>query len=116
MQKIFLYFLIFTTGISSIICAEEQTRERIESSAQDKLESGFEKTAVGAVEVGFGVFKATRGDVVGAAAATIDGLERIKRGVKDFQESKELFDRARDMESPSDEPPDIIRGCPDHEY
>ena len=34
MQKVFLYFLIFTIVISSIAYTEEQTRERIESAAK----------------------------------------------------------------------------------
>lgn len=46
-----------------------------------------------------GIWKATRGDVAGAVDATADGLFRIKNGVKDLKESKELYDQVRDANS-----------------
>jgi len=116
MQKITLYFLFFVTGIHSIAFTDESTSDQTRNDAKDKLESAFEKTAIGTLEVGIGVWRASKGDVIGAAGATIDGFNRIKDGVYDFKESKELFDRAREFESRLDEPPDIMKGLPDREY
>lgn len=90
--------------------------EDIKHEAQDKLESCFENTAIGALEVGLGFWRATKGDVVGAAAVAVDGFNRIKQGVHEFQESKELFDRKRETEIKQHETPESNTGPWDREY
>ncbi|MBM3191272.1 MAG: hypothetical protein FJZ63_01285 [Chlamydiae bacterium] len=118
MGKRFVYvFSALLIGVYSGVLAEDAVCDRITNEAKDKLESGFEKTAIGAVEIGVSVWCATKGDVIGAAGVALDGLNRIKDGVHDLQESKELFDKAREVASILEsEPPDIIRGLQDHEY
>lgn len=79
------------------------------------MESGFVKSAMGAIEVAGGIWRATRGDVLGAAAGTIDGSVRIGEGVDDFKEAKQLFSQARDIERQF-EFNEITPGCHDREY
>ncbi len=104
------------TGTHSIAFTYESAGDQTRNDAKDNLESAFEKTAIGTLEVGIGVWRATKGDVIGATGATFDGFNRIKDGVHDFKESKELFDQAREFESRLHKTPDIMGGLSDREY
>ena len=53
MQKIFLCFFGLIISVNSVIF----TNETLENDAKSKLESGFEKTAIGTVEIGIGVWR-----------------------------------------------------------
>lgn len=52
------FFLIPLLVACVLALGEEDRNNQIKIEAQDKLESGFEKTAIGAVEVGVGVWRA----------------------------------------------------------
>lgn len=90
---IVITFFIFLVACSTHAYAKSSKKEDL------KYESGMEQTEVGMVETAVGIWRATRGDVAGAVGATADGLFRIKNGVKDLKESKELYDQVRDANS-----------------
>lgn len=92
-------FFIFLVACSNHAYAKSSKKEDLKRKADEKYESGMEQTGVGMVETAVGIWRATRGDVVGAVGATADGLFRIKNGVKDLKESKELYDKVRDTNS-----------------
>ena len=110
-----LRLLVFLTFTNFFIFSQEYQSEQFRNEARDKLESGFEKTAIGAVEIGIGVWRASKGDVMGAAVATADGFNTMKDGVVFFKEAKDLFDQIREMERDY-ERFDVTPGAYDREY
>jgi hypothetical protein len=116
------YFISLIALLSSYTYSDEMNAGQTRSEAHEKLESGFEKAAIGTVELGISVWRASVGDPVGAAVAAVEGVNTIKSSVVYFKESKNLFEKARAIEKqyelsmdPS-EPADIIRGLSDREY
>lgn len=92
-------FFILLVACSTHTYAKSSKKEDLKRKTDEKYESGMEKTGVGMVETAVGIWRATRGDVARAVGATADGLFRIKNGVKDLKESKELYDQVRDANS-----------------
>ena len=101
--------------ISCKLFCQEYSPENLRKEADEKLESAFEKTTLGALEVGIGVWRAFKGDILNAAIVTSDGVNTLKNGILDFQEAKDLFNQARDMEIDYDRF-DLTPGCHDREY
>jgi hypothetical protein len=108
-------FISCAIVLSSIGFCEESCADKARAEANEKLESGFEKTALGTLEIAVGVFYATKGDVAVATGATMHGVYVIKEGISDFKEAKQLFESAREIEREI-ELNDLTYGVHDREY
>lgn len=75
------YVLILFIAVGSSAFCNSLDLDQAKETAQEKIESGFEKTALGAIEVAIGVLYATKGDVAVSAGVAAHGLKNIKDGL-----------------------------------
>ena len=95
------FFVLTALLCSSLLLAEEEERpaEDIREEAQEHLEDSYEKAALGAVGVGYGILKFSTGDPVSGAVSVGFGAVKIKESIKEFKKANELFADAREQES-----------------
>ena len=96
MNRLLSAVALCTLSATQIFASED--REQIKKEAYERLEKGLEQAGLGLVETGVGVYRATKGDPVGAATGIGAGAKSFKDSVESFRDAKELFARSREDE------------------
>ncbi|MGL4348141.1 MAG: hypothetical protein ACRCSV_01595 [Chlamydiales bacterium] len=92
---LFRCIYIYCLCISIAYCNE--TREELDKSANNKLDNSLRNATIGAAAVGYGMYEASKGNPVAGAVSAGYGVNSIKDLIKDFNEARNLKQKARDM-------------------